>query len=574
MEFNMHASPASRPLFPTPSTAASRTARVAVIGALTTGALASFAPRSDAQVVFSIDYRGASIGSPATGGGCITEADLLTPAPPGPAYGPLPPPMIFISGGLGPPGPGLGIPAGPGCVCHPPGVPCGREVDALSYGMDARIRPGPMPAGTYVFSVDACTMGLAAAALAPNVTSESPVGDAAGDVFEALGLPGAPVPPGPILGNSGILDGNGLLSPSGALYRGLGLIEPRFPGPALMGDDVDALEIGPPPGPLGGIFWSLDGGFPNVCTGMPNTGSAMANGFLPGMVLFTPAPGAAPAVYAIPPVLGLDLLGPGTDDLDALALAENGVPGFQPSFAPYTWMPGGGAPTDMLLFSVRRGSAVIGAPDSSFGIPIEPGDILMPPIAGGASPFPAIFVAAEALGIATARGGAPMAGELDALDTVAPAQTALPYCFGTPAVCPCGNGGAAGNGCANSVYAGGASLSAAGNASVSADTVVMTASSMPAGPALYFQGTTQIAVPFGDGVRCVGGASIRLAIKISGAAGTSTYPVAGDPSVSLKGAIPPGGGTRFYQCWYRNAGPFCTPSTFNLTNGLAIVWTP
>ena len=102
----------------------------------------------------------------------------------------------------------------------------------------------------------------------------------------------------------------------------------------------------------------------------------------------------------------------------------------------------------------------------------------------------------------------------------------------------------------------------------------MTASSMPAGPALYFQGTTQIAVPFGDGIRCVGGASIRLAIKISGAAGTSTYPVAGDPPVSVKGAIPAAGGTRFYQCWYRNAGPFCTPSTFNLTNGLAIVWTP
>jgi hypothetical protein len=31
-------------------------------------------------------------------------------------------------------------------------------------------------------------------------------------------------------------------------------------------------------------------------------------------------------------------------------------------------------------------------------------------------------------------------------------------------------------------------------------------------------------------------------------------------------------GTRSYQVWYRNAAAFCTPSTFNLTNGTSIVW--
>jgi hypothetical protein len=41
----------------------------------------------------------------------------------------------------------------------------------------------------------------------------------------------------------------------------------------------------------------------------------------------------------------------------------------------------------MLIFSVRRGSAVIGKPDSIFGFPIEPGDLLIPPVAGGVSPF-------------------------------------------------------------------------------------------------------------------------------------------------------------------------------------------
>ena len=40
----------------------------------------------------------------------------------------------------------------------------------------------------------------------------------------------------------------------------------------------------------------------------------------------------------------------------------------------------------MLVFSVRRGSAVIGLPDSIFGLPIEE-DLLVPPIPV-ASPFP------------------------------------------------------------------------------------------------------------------------------------------------------------------------------------------
>jgi hypothetical protein len=29
-----------------------------------------------------------------------------------------------------------------------------------------------------------------------------------------------------------------------------------------------------------------------------------------------------------------------------------------------------------------------------------------------------------------------------------------------------------------------------------------------------------------------------------------------------------------YQVWYRNASAFCTPATFNLTNGLRVTWVP
>ena len=43
---------------------------------------------------------------------------------------------------------------------------------------------------------------------------------------------------------------------------------------------------------------------------------------------------------------------------------------------------------------------------------------------------------------------------------------------------------------------------------------------------------------------------------------------------ALVGAIPPGGATRYYQTFYRNAAVFCTPATSNRTNGAAIVWAP
>jgi hypothetical protein len=31
---------------------------------------------------------------------------------------------------------------------------------------------------------------------------------------------------------------------------------------------------------------------------------------------------------------------------------------------------------------------------------------------------------------------------------------------------------------------------------------------------------------------------------------------------------------RNYQAWYRNAAVFCSPSTFNLTNGYQVTWAP
>ena len=77
---------------------------------------------------------------------------------------------------------------------------------------------------------------------------------------------------------------------------------------------------------------------------------------------------------------------------------------------------------------------------------------------------------------------------------------------------------------------------------------------------------------YGDGLLCVTGAIRRLGAKPN-VAGSSSYPASGDPSVSVRGGIT-APGTFHYQAWYRNAAAYCTASTFNLTNGLTVVWTP
>lgn len=97
---------------------------------------------------------------------------------------------------------------------------------------------------------------------------------------------------------------------------------------------------------------------------------------------------------------------------------------------------------------------------------------------------------------------------------------------------------------------------------------------MPNTSCLYFQGTTQqsggAGIVFGDGLRCVGGNILRLGTQ-SNSNGASQYPGAGDPPISVRGLVG-APGVRTYQVWYRNSAPFCTPATFNLSNGVSIVW--
>lgn len=361
-------------------------------------ALALCASRASAQTTFSIDAKGPTFLTPSCGVGVpIFPDDILSVcnATGTPAAGVLPPPRVVIPAGPG----GLGL------------APLGTfyDVDALSYAADGPAIPN-MPRGSFWFSVRRESLGFPSP-LPPNANTELGIQEGAADLFIDLGLGVGPFPPA-LGGNTLAVDANGVPTPGLLGYPSLGLIEPHgicVPG-MDPGDNLDALDIqnGPVPG-LAPVLFSIG----NLA---PCAGFGALGGLRPGAILGASGGLGGPFVWAPPALLGLDLFGPLTDDLDALAVFENGAAGFQPSPGPYLWGPF--APFDMVLFSVSNGSAVIGAPDSVFGIPIQAGDILIPPVPGGLSPFPGIFLAAENLGLVTARFGPFAADDVDGFDVL------------------------------------------------------------------------------------------------------------------------------------------------------------
>jgi hypothetical protein len=152
-----------------------------------------------------------------------------------------------------------------------------------------------------------------------------------------------------------------------------------------------------------------------------------------------------------------------------------------------------------------------------------------------------------------------------------------PFCFGDSG-CPCGNNSipGMGQGCMNSTGQG-AKLLGSGLTQVSNDNLVLTCTQLPIpgvppGFVQFFQGTASTSIPFNDGKRCVTGTLVRLATKAH-ATGASSYPQLGDLPIHQKGFVPPAGGVRYYQAWYRNAiGPCGTGS--NLSNGVSVIWAP
>jgi hypothetical protein len=150
------------------------------------------------------------------------------------------------------------------------------------------------------------------------------------------------------------------------------------------------------------------------------------------------------------------------------------------------------------------------------------------------------------------------------------------YCPGdgtsSPA-CPCGNSGASGHGCANSVNSSGALLTLTGTTSTVADTVVLQVSGVPNSVVCTFLQAAAGNYPavFGDGLRCMSGTIIRLK-SVAASNGVASFPAPGDPAVSVKGLVPVDGGSRVYQVSYRDPAAFCTSATFNISSAVVINW--
>jgi hypothetical protein len=161
-----------------------------------------------------------------------------------------------------------------------------------------------------------------------------------------------------------------------------------------------------------------------------------------------------------------------------------------------------------------------------------------------------------------------------------PGIAGVPFCFGdgSGTACPARNTGAPGHGCDNVAGTGGVLLATSGAARVSNDTLKLDATDLPRARWIaFFQGTDTvdrgIGVPFSRGLACLGGDLIRIALKDT-AQGALQYPSTGEEPVSAVGLIPPSGGTRYYQVWYRDNGSEVTFQAYNLSNALEVNWIP
>ena len=79
-----------------------------------------------------------------------------------------------------------------------------------------------------------------------------------------------------------------------------------------------------------------------------------------------------------------------------------------------------------------------------------------------------------------------------------------------------------------------------------------------------------LGVPFGNGLRCVGGSIKRLGVRFAGADGSASW--VRISSIEVWGSSPLAGDTRAFQGWYRDISGGGCASLFNLTNGYAVTY--
>ena len=136
------------------------------------------------------------------------------------------------------------------------------------------------------------------------------------------------------------------------------------------------------------------------------------------------------------------------------------------------------------------------------------------------------------------------------------------FCDCIGEVAPCQNPGTPGTGCANTTGLG-AILSASGLAQIASSSFELHVSDLPPGATgIFLRGASPInAVPFGQGLLCIGKTSRLNVVKEDGT-GRADSGILGGPSQAS---------TVQYQFWYRDKSQNgCKP--WNLTNAIAVTW--
>lgn len=148
-------------------------------------------------------------------------------------------------------------------------------------------------------------------------------------------------------------------------------------------------------------------------------------------------------------------------------------------------------------------------------------------------------------------------------------------CYGG-ALCPCGNPGGPGRGCANSLGANsGASLTARGAAFFSSDTLSFAISGVNGTkPGLMLRGNNPLAggtgSPVGDGLICIAGGSQRSQVQLTSAGAV----IFTDWNGSGFGSVANMGTPTYFQYWYRDPQNGPCGNNFNFSNAWIVTYMP
>jgi hypothetical protein len=111
-----------------------------------------------------------------------------------------------------------------------------------------------------------------------------------------------------------------------------------------------------------------------------------------------------------------------------------------------------------------------------------------------------------------------------------------------------------------------------GTTSVAANDLTLQAHNLPTSQfGIFFYGANQVAVPFGNGARCVGGSLYRLTPISTGGSGEAQFALDITNPPAPLGQVDPGE-TWNFQFWYRD--PLAGGANFNLSDGLEVTFCP